>query len=743
MPALFLLLAAGMLTAAAFTIAWRASAPSDGTGIAVSDLAFSPDGVIVQETIPDSPLAPNDRILAIAGIAIDRQLAGGAGGAGGARVRVGQTLAYDILRDGRALTVDVTLAPYPIGENLLRSWPSVLVDAVLLATSGAIFAARPQDAAAHAAITASALGVLTVAASGFVSLEALDLVAGGQFWRWYLGELAFGLLWGAMLHFALSFPEAVDPRRHRLWVTVGYATPPILHALVTGFAYLAFEDPLLKFVSASSPAIAALYVYPALVVGVLVATYVKRRDRLLRRQLRWLVVSLGGGAAAYLAIWVLPAAMTGRSLFPPEYHTLVFLPVPVAVGMAILRHRALNIEVVLGRSLTYGGLTVLLTGLYLAVVGLLAVLFPALNRRWEQALAAAVIALAVRPLHAVLQSLINKRLFGDREDPYRIVSTLAARMEDINTPTEQLSTMVETMGRALRLTYVAIELDRGTGREMAASFGTATDSCDRLPLAYQGEPVGQLLIGRRNQHGLLRRREKSMLAEVARHAGAAAFTARLTADLVQTRDRLVNAREEERRRLLRELHDGVGPTLAAVMIGLHAARRAIGDSSPTAMVLGKLQGSLSAAVTEIRKLARDLRPPTLDQLGLLAALEDHIGTLNSDIEGLSVQLHAPAELPPLPPAIDVAAYRIVSEALTNVVRHAGARSCAVHLWTDHALNLSVVDDGTGLTDEPDKGVGLSSMRERAVEVGGEFRAERLPAGGTRVMATLPLPQEPR
>src|SRR5207245_960455 len=138
-----------------------------------------------------------------------------------------------------------------------------------------------------------------------------------------------------------------------------YASPLLLYALIAGFAYLALNNRLLKFVSASSPAVGALYVYPVLVVGVLVGNYARRRDRLLRRRLRWLAIALGGGAAAYLAIWVLPAAVTGRPLLPPEYHTLVFLPVPVAVGMAILRHRALNIEVVLGRSLAYGALTVL------------------------------------------------------------------------------------------------------------------------------------------------------------------------------------------------------------------------------------------------------------------------------------------------------------------------------------------------------------------------------------------------
>lgn len=131
-----------------------------------------------------------------------------------------------------------------------------------------------------------------------------------------------------------------------------------------------------------------------------------------------------------------------------------------------------------------------------------------------------------------------------------------------------------------------------------------------------------------------------MLAEVARHAGTVAHTARLTTDLLRSRDRLVSAREEERRQLLRELHDGVGPTLAAITLGLHASRRAIGESAPSAMLLAKLQDALNGASTEVRRLAHGLRPPALEKLGLRAAIEDYIGTIGH-APGLTISYDAP------------------------------------------------------------------------------------------------------
>jgi two-component system NarL family sensor kinase len=735
-PALFVALSACFLLLAVAGVVWRVGTPSDGTTVNEADTAVSMRGVLVKDLITPEPLKIGDLVVAIDGRNVVDRISTGVGGP---PVHAGQALTYDIVRDGVPMSVDVTLRQLPLDGALLNAWPSILVLLGLLLTAVTIFATRPEDRASHAALLASSIGIATVAWGAVFHLQAVDLVLGSQFWRWFAGQLMFSLVWGGMLHFATAFPEVAKPHRYRVHVLAGYAGGLLLYPVVAVPALFLQHDPVSRFALVASPTLGTLAVYPPLIIGVLWWKYRHQSDPLQQRRLRWLATSLGGGGLLYLAVWIVPAALTGEPLVPMNYHTLSFLPVPLAVAYAIVRHQALNIEVVISRSLVIGALSVALAGLYAAVVSLLSLLFGG-NAVWEQATGATLIALVAHPLYARLRRAINKRLFGAGTDPYRLVSTLASQLESVPTPAEQLDTMVETIGTALRLTYVAIELDRDAGREKAASFGTPTSASHRLPLTYQGEQVGLLVIARRGPREVLGRKELSVLTAVARHAGTVAYTARLTTDLVRSRDRLVRAREEERRWLLRELHDGVGPTLAAVTLGLHASRRTLDDSTPAGVLLDRMQDALAGAITEIRRLARDLRPPALDNLGLLGAVREFL--LSVDGEELAVGLHAPETLPPLPPAVDVAAYRIVCEAVTNVTRHAKASRCTVHFRVeDCGLVIEIADDGIGLVECPGQGLGLGSMRERADELGGELRITTPDGGGTRIRAVLPVPKE--
>ena len=216
---------------------------------------------------------------------------------------------------------------------------------------------------------------------------------------------------------------------------------------------------------------------------------------------------------------------------------------------------------------------------------------------------------------------------------------------------------------------------------------------------------------------------------------------RLTVDLQRSRERLVAAREEERRRLRRDLHDGLGPQLASQTLKLEAARETIRtDPDRAEALLGQLIDKSQGQIAEIRRLVYALRPPALDELGLVGALRETAA--QGELSGLRVSFIAPDRLPPLPAAVEVAAYRIIQEALTNVIRHARAGSCRVTLALNEAagtLALEVTDDGLGLPAEVRAGVGLVSMRERAAELGGVCRVEAGPDGGVRVAASLPLP----
>ncbi len=735
----------------------RAGAASDGSQVNHNDFAVPSGRVEVLRAAPNSTLRAQDVVLAIGG----RDVQDAAALPGGARYEAGQTVYYVVVRDGATMPLYVTLHDYPVQDGLLLSWPSLVVLFTLFGTAMYLFYRRPHDPAARAGAVAGSLAMITLAGSGYFGLEALDLVSGGQFWRWWVGELFWVLLWGGMVHFALAYPEVTNRSRHRAQVLLGYGGGLALYGVTTAIGLPLADTPVEALAVWGSPIRTVLYVYPLVVFGVLVHKYRTSKNHLTRMRLRWLAASLGLAALLYGLLWGLPNDLLRTELLSYSYHSLVFLPIPVTVAVAVLRYQALDIEIVLSRSLTYGILTVLMTIGYLAMVGLLRLLvLPSVDDLADQAVAAAAAAALVLPLRDRLAKLVNQRLFGHRDDPYRVVTALSARLEQTQTPEAMLPALVETVGHALRLPYAAIELERGDGLEVAAAYGEADGEQVRLPLVYQGERIGDLVVAVRGVGEDFNESDLRVLTDVARHAGAVAYTARLTTDLARSRSRLVRTREEERRRLLHDLHDGVGPTLAATALGLQVVRNVMGTNQSAAQeMLSRLEDELQGAIGEIRRVAHGLRPPVLDQLGLRTAVREHAATLAGRIGAngqppLTIAVDIAEDLPVLPAAVEVAAYRIVCEALTNVARHSGAGHCAVRVWIEKDLHVEVVDDGEGLAGGRRNGVGLRSMRERAAELGGDCVVESrnrdnrdtraaAPSGrrGTRVAARLPVPRE--
>ncbi|HEX6353570.1 histidine kinase [Actinophytocola sp.] len=744
-PASLLLIALVLFGIAGWCIWSRATSPTDGATVSPADSAVSIGHVIVSATEPGSVFELGDEVLVIDGQRLAERVARMPGGQA---VEVGDKLTYVVERDGERQVLRVTLEPFPILGALANWWPMVLVGGLLLATTITVFWARPRDPAAHATLMTSAIGIVAIVGCGFFPLTAVDLVAGSQFWRHYTGQMAFALLWGAVLHFAIVFPGTTVTRRQRWQIAAGYVGPLVLYGLVWLVNDMMFSESIERLYVRNVPVLPNLFVYPALITTVLVRKYLRHRGEPQARPIMWQLVALIGSAAAYFATWVVPVIVTGVPIVAYELQALPFMAVPIAMSAAVLRHRALNIEVAVSRTVVYGALTIGAIGVYFAVLGAWSAVFGPVTNVWWQALVVAAIAVLSQPVRARLQSLINKRLYGDRDDPYRVVSALASRLENTPTAASMLPEIVETVAAALRLPHMAIEIQARGRSETAASVGTPTGELYRMPLTFHGERVGNLVVGRRSSQRELTRPDRIALAEVARHAGAAVYTARLTRDLRRSRDRLVQAREMERRRILHELHDGVGPTLAAVALGLDVSRRTVGEESPTGELLGRLRDELQAAIVEIRRLAHGLRPPVLDRIGLIPAIREYAGALASRTAGgdeqkggVTIVLEVPSSMPKLPAPVDVAAYRIICEALTNVTRHAAAKSCAVRLWIDDDLHVEVVDDGVGLPAVRNGGVGLSSMRERATELGGECLIEADSDGGTRVFATLPLPKE--
>jgi signal transduction histidine kinase len=426
-------------------------------------------------------------------------------------------------------------------------------------------------------------------------------------------------------------------------------------------------------------------------------------------------------------------------LYVAKFSSLV---VPVFTYIAILRHRLYDIDVVINRTLVYGSLSACVVGIYVLAVVSLGALFQARGNLAVSLLATGVVAVLFQPLRSRLQRGVNRLMYGERDDPYAVTSRLGRRLEATLASEAILPTVVETIAQALKLPYAAILLKEGEGFWTAAAYGSPRGEPETLPLVYQREEIGRLLLSPRAPGEGFSAADRSLLEDLARQAEVAVHAVRLTTDLQHSRERLVATREEERRRLRRDLHDGLGAQLAGLNVQAGALRRLIPrDPAAADELVVELREELRGAIADIRRLVYDLRPPALDDLGLVEALRRLAERYGSEGGQLRVTVEAIEDLPDLPAAVEVAVYRIVQEALTNVARHARAHSCVVQLAVNEDVALEIVDDGVGIAEERSAGVGLSSMRERASELGGSCLVEPAPEGGTRVLVRLPLPKK--
>ncbi len=418
--------------------------------------------------------------------------------------------------------------------------------------------------------------------------------------------------------------------------------------------------------------------------------------------------------------------------------------VPVSLTIAITRYRLWDIDILINRTLVYAVLTAVVVAVYALVVGTLSALFQA-RANWLIALVATgLVAVLFQPLRDRLQRGVNRLLYGHRDEPLEVLSRLGQRMEDTVAPELVLPTLVETVAQALKLPYVAIAIQQGSTLRTVEVYGKPTAAPQPFPLIYQGREIGRLLAAPRTPGEAFSTQEQRLLQNVARQAGTAVHALQLTADLQHARQQIVTGREEERRRLRRDLHDGLGPSLAATLLKLGSARALLSQRPDmTDKLLAEMETDIETTLTDVRRIVYDLRPPALDQFGLVGALSAHAEACSSGT--LTARVDAPEDLPPLPAAVEVAAYHIGREGLTNVVRHAEARHCTLRLWVDaqnhDRLHLTLQDDGRGFAADARSGVGLAAMRERAEELGGTCRIVGDIGGGTTVTAVLPLQAE--
>ena len=469
-----------------------------------------------------------------------------------------------------------------------------------------------------------------------------------------------------------------------------------------------------------------------LAMATVVARYRASRGRD-RRQMRWLLWAV---LVMFLVI-VLTSLVELPALEVLMTFLLMVMPA-AAMTVAIVRPDVVSIDVLFARTVLYGALSILIVGIDLAVLaGLTTLLGDTLDQRETVLLVLLLSAVLYAPLRQRLWLAIRRVVLGDRDNPYDVVAGLASTLETTDEGAGQLAAVADAVATAFGVSYVRVEVDRGSGERLVATHGAAPDETRVLPITYRDEEVGRLVLPARGLRSRLSGRDEKLLGDLVRQAATAARTSRLADELQESRERLVVAREEERRRLRRDLHDGLGPALSGVVFRLESARLLV-DRDPAAATdhIDATTHHVQEVVADVRRLVHDLRPPALDDRGLVGALAQLAEGLATD--GLQVRVEA-TDLGTLSAAVEVAAYRIAGEALTNIARHSGAAHGTVRLGVaDGDLLVEVADDGTGIDVDAQAGVGMLSLRERASELGGHTEVTCPPGGGTVVRARLPL-----
>jgi two-component system NarL family sensor kinase len=558
-----------------------------------------------------------------------------------------------------------------------------------------------------------------------LALQRLAVTAYEYSWPW---SIAIFMPLALML---LPDGKPVSPRwRPVIWTLI--ATAPVFVLSMGGQAVSALPGGPVGYLKLSSyDKLAPLWLFGEIrTLGFMLLSLLslfiryRRSGEVVKRQLLWVMAGTLA-ATVFMAPWGL---ITGTPIV-----VLLAIPlIPVSVTIGILRHQLLDIRLVVSRALAF----VLLSALTVAVyVGLVALLDRLVSARFGgSAVATALLIVFMSPLLPRVQRLVDRAMYGDRRDPAKVASRVGQEL--LADPAGELGGVAGAVKNALRLPYVAVT----AGDEVLAAAGEPSEVLLPLPLNYAGQKVGELVVGLRTGERELSAADGSALSLVAAPLAVALHATRLSEELQSSREQIVAAREEERRRLRRDLHDGLGPTLTGMALAADATANVVGsDLTRARELLDGLSRDSRQAIGDVRRLVDNLRPPALDELGLEGALRQSAEQTvrRADGEVIEVAVEVPDPLPALPAAIEVAAFRIATEAMNNVVRHSQASRAVVQLRHGKALEIEVLDDGPPVNGAWRPGVGLQAMRERAAELGGTCEAGPTP-NGARVYVSLPL-----
>jgi len=492
-----------------------------------------------------------------------------------------------------------------------------------------------------------------------------------------------------------------------------------------------------------------------------------------RQQTKWVVYGVAIAFVGFVAISILfdPSFYDGKAssfIYLNAGLHLSLSALPATLTIAVLRRRLWDINPLVNRTLLYGTLTLCVALLYAGVVLYLGKLLREWNPFVVSLIATGLVAAAFAPLKEWLQRRVNRLMKGRHDDPYAVLLELGNRLLEPLAPDAMVKALAVQVQGALRLPYVGIAIEIEGEETFIAEAGERREGLDvhAFPIVYRGRSLGSLYALSRSSGEAFTADDERFMELLLRHAGPLVNNAdmlqgmrRLTEDLRESREKLVLAREEERRRIRNNLHDELAPRLAGLALKTATARKVV-EREPAAAsaILDDLGRDIRSSVSDIRALVNDLRPPALDEFGLIGAIRMRVDELSKTAGARAAaeggdrwtvfEVDAPPELPPLRAAVEVAAYRIVTESAVNAWKHAEASVCRVtiDIEPEGRLIVEVSDDGVGVgapklpgwSGQAGGGIGLVSMRERAAEIGGEFAIGRGEGGGTRVWAALPL-----
>ncbi len=415
---------------------------------------------------------------------------------------------------------------------------------------------------------------------------------------------------------------------------------------------------------------------------------------------------------------------------------ITIILIPVSLAISILQYKLWNLDIFINRFVLYIMLSSLVAIIYASIIGILGTIFQQ-GGFFISFIAVGVIAILIQPIKGKLQAAINRLMYGESRSPYVALSMLGQKLEATSDTRTVLSSVVETISQVLKLPYAAIYLFTEDSLQLAAEYGKLNTSPMRINLVYQKEEVGELVLGTRTSNEGFSNYEQRLIQDIVRQVGIAVYSVKVTTDLMKSRENLVKAREEERKRIRRDLHDGLGPQLASLGMNIEAARNLykINHQAGEELLI-TTHKQLKDAINDIRQLVYDLRPPILDELGLTFAINELIRQYSHS--KIYFKVLVPPSVSTLPAAIEIATYRIIQESISNVVRHSNATECKIKITMDNFLKTEITDNGKGISSSSKKGIGMVSMRERTEELNGTLHVISTPEKGVSIQVIFPL-----